>query len=53
MPLFNMHIQDYKRAQSVMKIHKKNQVYFYKGKIYLKKSEAPKEAETVKREENG
>ncbi len=48
-----MHIKDYKRAQSIIRIHGKRQVYFYKGKFYLKKSKAPKEAETIKKEENG
>lgn len=37
-----------------MKIHGKSQVYFYKSKIYLKKSDAPKDAIKITKEaDNG
>lgn len=37
-----------------MKIHNKSQVYFYQGKFYLKKSDAPKDAIKIEKEkENG
>lgn len=45
-----MHKRDYKRAQSIMKIHGKRQVYFYEGKIFLKKADAPAKAEKIIKE---
>lgn len=45
-----MHIKDKKRAQSIIKIHGQNQVYFDGKKFYLKKKDAPDNAIKIKKE---
>jgi len=47
-----MHKKDYKRAQSVMKIHKEKKVYLANGKFYWRKNDAPSDAIKIVKETN-
>jgi len=47
-----MHKTDKIRAQSIIKIHGKKQVYFHAGKFYLRKTDAPKDAIKIEKETN-